>query len=75
MAKDEDVEEQAADAGSDDDNEVDGQVENALAAATAVEHAAVGSPSRYNTATGTVVMRCSTRLNRLGIARCPDLVV
>lgn len=47
MAEDEDVEEElaAADAGSDDDNEVDPQVENALAAATAVEEVvAAGSP-------------------------------
>ncbi|KAF2633484.1 hypothetical protein BU25DRAFT_329187 [Macroventuria anomochaeta] len=45
VAEDEDVvEESAADAGLDDDNEVDEQVENALAAATAVGEVTAGSP-------------------------------
>ncbi|OSS43245.1 hypothetical protein B5807_12114 [Epicoccum nigrum] len=44
LAEDEDVEEQAADAGLDDDNEIDEQVEDALAAATAVEEVTADSP-------------------------------
>jgi hypothetical protein len=44
VAEDEDVEEQAADARLDDDNEIDEQVEDALAAATAVEEVTADSP-------------------------------